>query len=164
MRRGAGLRNRAGGRNQDPRPPDPRLRATLVDSGGNVLFSSRPELIGTRLTLEAIEQGVPIHANDQVVGVVLFEGRPTPLPIEAPESAFLARVNRAIALGALGATAVALILGVLLARTITRPVRELTAATQSVAQGSLGEQVPVRSRDELGELALSFNQMSSDLS
>jgi signal transduction histidine kinase len=51
----------------------------------------------------------------------------------------------------------------LLARTISRPVRELTAATQLVAQGELGHQVPVRGQDELGGLATSFNQMSSDL-
>jgi two-component system sensor histidine kinase BaeS len=42
-------------------------------------------------------------------------------------------------------------------------LRELTAATRAMAQGRLGQQVPIRSRDELGELAVSFNQMSSDL-
>jgi signal transduction histidine kinase len=42
-------------------------------------------------------------------------------------------------------------------------VRELTAATQVVAQGELGHQVPVRGQDELGELAASFNRMSADL-
>ncbi len=47
--------------------------------------------------------------------------------------------------------------------TLTRPVRELTAATQALAQGELEQQVPVRSQDELGELAASFNQMSADL-
>jgi signal transduction histidine kinase len=57
----------------------------------------------------------------------------------------------------------ALLLGVVLARTLTQPVRELTAATQSIAKGALGQQVRVRSRDELGTLAMSFNQMSTDL-
>ena len=54
-------------------------------------------------------------------------------------------------------------LGILLARAISRPVRELTEATQIVAQGDFGHQVPVRTQDELGELAKSFNQMSADL-
>ena len=39
----------------------------------------------------------------------------------------------------------------------------MTAATRAVAEGELGHQVTVRSRDDLGELALSFNQMSADL-
>jgi signal transduction histidine kinase len=42
-------------------------------------------------------------------------------------------------------------------------LRELTVATRAVAQGSLEQQVPVRSQDELGELAGSFNQMAADL-
>ncbi|MCB0237421.1 MAG: HAMP domain-containing protein, partial [Anaerolineae bacterium] len=56
-----------------------------------------------------------------------------------------------------------LLLGFLLARAISRPIRELTVATQRVSQGDLGHQVPVRTTDELGQLAASFNEMSTDL-
>jgi signal transduction histidine kinase len=65
--------------------------------------------------------------------------------------------------GAFGATLVALVLGILLARTLTRPIRELTFATRAVAKGDLAQQVSVHSQDELGELAVAFNQMSIDL-
>jgi signal transduction histidine kinase len=58
---------------------------------------------------------------------------------------------------------IALLLGLLLARTLTRPLRELTAATQALAQGDLEQEVTVRSQDELGELAVAFNQMSAEL-
>jgi signal transduction histidine kinase len=37
------------------------------------------------------------------------------------------------------------------------------AATRALAQGKLEQEVPVHSRDELGELAQAFNQMSADL-
>ena len=40
---------------------------------------------------------------------------------------------------------------------------KITAATKKVAKGDLEQQVPIRSKDELGELAASFNQMSADL-
>ena len=36
-------------------------------------------------------------------------------------------------------------------------------ATRQITQGDLGHQVPVRTTDELGQLAASFNQMSTDL-
>jgi signal transduction histidine kinase len=39
----------------------------------------------------------------------------------------------------------------------------MTEATVEIAHGKLGRQVKVRSKDELGELASSFNQMSLDL-
>ncbi len=72
-------------------------------------------------------------------------------------------VNRATFLSALVASALALTLGSLLAFTLTRSLRELTEATVQIAQGKLGLQVKIRSRDELGELASSFNKMSRDL-
>jgi signal transduction histidine kinase len=62
------------------------------------------------------------------------------------------------------AAVVALLVGILLARTITNPIKELTVATTAVAGGELGRQVTVRSQDEIGALATSFNQMSTDLS
>ncbi|MEZ4517788.1 MAG: HAMP domain-containing protein [Chloroflexota bacterium] len=82
---------------------------------------------------------------------------------EPLEQAYVTAINRSVLLSAAMATLLALALGALLAYTISRPVRELTDATRAVAQGELGRQVPVRTRDELGELATSFNHMSEDL-
>ena len=57
----------------------------------------------------------------------------------------------------------ALLLSIILARTLTKPVRELTGAIRAMARGKLGVAVLVRSRDEIGELTTAFNQMSADL-
>jgi signal transduction histidine kinase len=65
--------------------------------------------------------------------------------------------------GALGAVALSLILGAVLARALTRPIRDLTTATTGVAAGDFEQKVPIRSDDELGELARSFNLMSTEL-
>lgn len=56
-----------------------------------------------------------------------------------------------------GVAALALLGGVLLARRITRPITLLVAAAQRVGRGDLSETVPVTSRDEIGELAQTFN-------
>ncbi|MBI4462940.1 MAG: HAMP domain-containing protein [Acidobacteria bacterium] len=47
---------------------------------------------------------------------------------------------------------------------VHRPVKELIRGTHEMAQGNLDHRLPVRSRDELGELAASFNKMAADLS
>ncbi|HEX6387369.1 MAG TPA: HAMP domain-containing sensor histidine kinase, partial [Anaerolineae bacterium] len=108
---------------------------------------------------------VPIEVDGQVAGWVLFDefGDGSPPSPNSPESQFLANVNQATILSALAAAVVALLLGIFLARTIARPVHELTTATQAIAQGELGYQVPIHTQDELGALATSFNQMSTDL-
>ena len=56
-----------------------------------------------------------------------------------------------------GVAALALLGGVVLARRITRPITLLVAAAQRVGRGDLSETVPVTSRDEIGELAQTFN-------
>jgi serine phosphatase RsbU (regulator of sigma subunit) len=56
--------------------------------------------------------------------------------------------------------AVALVLGLLLARSITRGVHALSVGTQKLRQGDFSHVIRIRSRDQLGELAESFNLMS----
>jgi two-component system NtrC family sensor kinase len=47
---------------------------------------------------------------------------------------------------------------------IHRPIKELAAGTEMLAAGDLSHRLPVRSQDELGALAESFNKMTEDLS
>jgi serine phosphatase RsbU (regulator of sigma subunit) len=68
-------------------------------------------------------------------------------------------------LGALGVVflvmyAVALALGLLLARSVTANVHALSVGTNRLREGDFSHPVKVRSRDQLGELAESFNLMS----
>lgn len=54
-------------------------------------------------------------------------------------------------------------IAVLLSRSLLRPIRALTASAVALGDGALDREVPVLSRDELGELARSFNQMAAKL-
>jgi class 3 adenylate cyclase len=56
-----------------------------------------------------------------------------------------------------------LILGLLFARRLTRPIRALTAGVSRVAGGDLSQALAVRSQDELGRLTHAFNQMLEGL-
>ena len=60
--------------------------------------------------------------------------------------------------------AAALGLAMLLANRVARPLRDLTDATKEIASGKGAvSAVSTRSRDEVGQLAAAFNQMSLDL-
>jgi len=56
-----------------------------------------------------------------------------------------------------GVAVFAVLLGGILARTITHPIAQLVAAARRVGEGDLSETVTVTSRDEIGELAHTFN-------
>ena len=58
---------------------------------------------------------------------------------------------------------IAVLSGIFVWRVVHIPVKKLTAGTERLAHGQLGYQLDIVSRDELGELALSFNQMSRQL-
>ena len=51
----------------------------------------------------------------------------------------------------------------LLARGMTSPLREMADAARAMAKGDYGRRVTATSRDEVGELARSFNKMASEL-
>ena len=65
--------------------------------------------------------------------------------------------------GALAATILALVVVQLLARGLTAPLREMAAAAKAMARGQHGQRVEVRGRDEVAQLAVSFNAMSAEL-
>ena len=136
---------------------------SLANPDGSIVLGDGFFHDRTKATAAELARATPIQQHGTTVGFLLNNPSPPSRDIGTPENDFLAQVRQALIYGAIGATIVALLLGILLARTLTRPLRELTAATQALSQGSLGQQVTVRSRDELGMLAGSFNRMSADL-
>jgi signal transduction histidine kinase/ActR/RegA family two-component response regulator len=92
--------------------------------------------------------------------------------VVVPENDFMGTVNdntRTTILLCLLALAISLLLGILTARWITRPILRLNAAAKNIAQGNwskpvqVDELVQVDRADEVGELAQSFNQMAAQL-
>ncbi len=65
--------------------------------------------------------------------------------------------------GVISVILLSLLLSLFLTRFVNRPVRRLLAATKTAAHGNLDQAVSIRSRDELGELSGSFNNMISEL-
>jgi two-component system sensor histidine kinase BaeS len=155
---------------QPPPPPEdksqpgqqrPPFVFALADWDGIVVLPAGPYRLGDQVPANELAQGVTVEVNDEVVGTALVTGESPPLTPR--EEHYLARTNRSSLYAALAAILIALFLGAFLAYTLTRSLRELTAATRAMARGELEQRVPVRSQDELGELAAAFNQMSADL-
>jgi signal transduction histidine kinase len=81
----------------------------------------------------------------------------------APQRAFVRKLTISAVSAILMALAASVFFGTLIARSITRPVEELAAAATNVSAGDWHEKVEVHSEDEIGQLAESFNQMTSQL-
>ncbi len=141
--------------------PKPEPRFALVNENGTVILGGANLKPGEQAPPEMLEGGLPVQVEGETVAILLLER--IPLGENPLETEFIERTNQLMLYSALGAVVVALLLGIFLSRSLTHPLRELTRATHAIAEGELSQQVSVRSRDELGELALAFNKMSAQL-
>lgn len=136
-------------------------RVQVVDQQGGVVADTA-EMAGTTQLPLATSQRWPLVVANQEIGALLVEGN---LMTAAPlrHAVLLAGVTRAVLLAGLIAGLVGLLLALLLVRQITRPLASLAQASSRIAAGDLAVRVPVQSRDELGDLALTFNRMANHL-
>ncbi len=144
-----------------------RRSMLLTDAQGRVVLGGPNSPEGGSLSAAEAARGQALVVDGQTVGTIVFSSLDAPARRPPPggtlESDLWDRLLWVAILSAIFTIFVALLLGFLLARTLTRPVAALTAATRAMAAGDLHQVVDVHSRDEIGELAQSFNHMSADL-
>ncbi|MGQ0508045.1 MAG: HD domain-containing phosphohydrolase, partial [Myxococcaceae bacterium] len=75
----------------------------------------------------------------------------------------VATMQQRMAVGGFIATLVALGLAAMFSRRVTRPLKSLTQASTDIAKGQFGTQVKIKEKNELGELAQTFNYMSMQI-
>jgi two-component system NtrC family sensor kinase len=103
--------------------------------------------------------GCHVHPQTkQVLGVLDIT-----LSLTKVDEDIAAITRRTTAFAGIVIMSLALLLTVLVRRGVLRPVRELVEGTRRVALGDLNHRIPVRSADEVGELAASFNDMTEAL-
>ncbi|MCP3958309.1 MAG: HAMP domain-containing protein, partial [bacterium] len=106
-----------------------------------------------------LEDWVVVTKQDPETGLRFGIARPIRESLKAVEAA----AKRSLTFG-LSAILLALVGVVGLSTRMTRRVEVLNAGAERIAGGDLQTRVPVRGRDELGQLAGSFNRMAGELS
>lgn len=100
---------------------------------------------------------VPIIDNDEVLGIARVA-----LPLTQVQDSLNSVIISIVI--AIAITAILVILAAwLIARMTTHPIRELTRASQKIAAGEFGHRITVATKDESGQLAHAFNEMSLNL-
>ncbi|MFX3623278.1 MAG: cell wall metabolism sensor histidine kinase WalK [Ectobacillus sp.] len=108
---------------------------------------------GNRMQITA----VPIVVDAKAIGVVYT--------MASMEEVYnqMKQINQIFATGTVIALIVTAILGILLAQTITRPISDMRRQALEMAKGNYSRKVKVYGHDEIGQLALAFNNLSKKL-
>ncbi len=159
-----------------------KARVTIIARDGTVLGDSdedpaimenhagRPEVIdalstglgestrySTTLKRMMLYMAVPVSYQGEILGVARVS-----LPIDTVEGV-VRRVTVSIIIAMAAAAALVILAAWLIARFTTRPIRQFTAASRRITSGELGQKITIEARDEVGELAHAFNEMSARL-
>ncbi|MFC3376496.1 diguanylate cyclase [Rugamonas sp. CCM 8940] len=163
-RRGPPEGERAAARDQ--RRPDngrgaaPPFHFVVADQDYKVVLGAGIYRPGEPLPAAAREGARAVVVDGRTALYISSEGVLTP---SKQEQQYLNAVREALLAGAAAATVLALLLGVLLSRGLSRTLTRLTDAVRAMHGGSLLQRVPVQGRDEVAALATAFNEMSEQL-
>ncbi len=159
-----------------------KVRITIIDSSGKVLADSQrnPKFIDNHLNrpevIDALNNGIGISKrySNTVKEDMLYLAKPIIIDGKVVAvsrvSFFLSHINdliRELTLKILNISIAAILLNFailwIFSRNITKPLKKLVVATRRIAYGDFSVKVSLNNRDEIGELANSFNFMIGEI-
>lgn len=99
----------------------------------------------------------PIISKGEVLGTLYIESNIENVFVQMNE------INRILAGGTAVALVITVVLGILIAQTITRPISDMRRQAQAMAKGNFFRKVRVYGNDEIGQLAIAFNHLTNRL-
>ncbi|WP_070120037.1 cell wall metabolism sensor histidine kinase WalK [Bacillus marinisedimentorum] len=108
---------------------------------------------GQRLTARTM----PVKSNGSVLGVIYLVASMEEIYDE------MNQINGIFATGTLISMLITALLGIFLAQTITRPISDMKRQARVMARGDFSRKVKVYGDDEIGQLALTFNDLTTKL-
>ncbi len=136
-------------------------RIQLSDADGLILYDSSQGSPTGKLNRQEIQAAIPLQSGGQTIGFLSIQGSSGFSSTD--QNQLVNRINQVALTAGLIAGGISLVLALVLAYRLLKPVQELTQAAEQLAQGDLSQRVDVRGNDELATLGKTFNQMASSL-
>jgi len=122
-------------------------------SGESLAYAVKKKIIPDSSLMYELTQ--PIQSEDgQPVGTLRIGLSLSPLTDK------IVKMRRDVILISLGLIGVGILFTLILTRILLQPIQKLTTATERVAKGELSQIVDIDSKDEIGDLAKAFNEMT----
>ena len=137
-----------------------RLQLKLLFSYLLVLFAALGAVaLGMRLIAPSLfDQSLMRHT-----GRGMMAGAMTAAMQQATDDAFQTTLRQSLLLALVLASLVAVAVSLFVTKRITSPIQRMAQVSRRIARGDYGARAEVTTRDEIGDLARSLNQMAAEL-
>lgn len=138
-------------------------RVIITDKAGVAVADSEGALTGSSYTPDKNSYSAyPVQYDEKEIATIYIFS-PLRHGMVSLENSYLSEIRTNIANSITLIALLALLIGLLLARRITRPINALSSAIHEVARGNLGVRVDYQGNREFMELAGDFNRMAQEL-
>ncbi|MCJ7696578.1 MAG: ATP-binding protein [Anaerolineaceae bacterium] len=134
----------------------------LTDETGLIVYSPVESEIGLTIDQDQLLNAVAILDGQTVVGFLIPSGGTPNLPANF-EAQLVDRIQNATLIAAMISGGIAIILAMILAQMILKPVKVLTQAANRLSEGDLDQRVHIKGKSEVADLGNTFNQMAYSL-
>ena len=138
-------------------PPAP---FSLINAQGEVILAATGTFVGEKLSDWELGRKQPILLDGETIGYIATNAATALTEFEAQ---FLAGIQRAWWQAFVFVLLIALPVGILLGNRLASPIARLNSAIKAMSPSTLAQRVPIKSKDELGQLSENFNRMSTKL-
>ncbi len=143
------------------KPQDPAHLVSSLISASNqsramAVYQQTISLANQSNTASYLFIAVPVMRHNSLLGFLIL-GSPSPLNDQ------LGRLSISLLLGSLGMLAIALVGGLWFADRAMRPVKSITQTARAISESDLSRRINMRGRDELAQLAGTFDSMLARL-
>ncbi len=162
--------------------PGSNMRITVIDISGKVIGDSdaniqstdnhhdRPEILealegkvglekrhSTTIGEDLLYCAIPYYSNDKIVGVIRLSTRLNDINLLKKGIYMNTLISLIVGL------AIAAILGYRVSIYISSPIKEMTYMSSKISRGQFDKRIDISSKDEIGELSTSINNMAAKL-
>lgn len=132
-------------------------RTTDLKIKRSIVFEEDEDVIRWQSDNRVWVLSTPILHNNEAIGAVYLVAKIENIFTQMKD------INKILATGTGIALLFTAILGILLAQTITRPISDMRKQAQAMARGNFSRKVKVYGYDEIGQLAITFNNLTKKL-
>lgn len=140
---------------------------TVTDANGTVIYSERPTGVDSSFPSirkqERNTASAPIMSNGSQIGTVYVHVLGSDSLLTEPDKQFKNNTYFALFVAAFVGILFSAIAGMIFARNLMRPVRQITVAAQRLKEGDMKARTNVEIQGDIGRLAETFDAMATEL-